>query len=142
GWEAGKTGSTNAMNAHDYQNYFAAAGNVLGTDGYSTSYSGNTAAIWNYSSTSSATLSRRGNYNYANRAVPSNESLNGDTINISYRYSSKPSWFGGLPWPPVDPANPAAAVLTNLPAGYRYQNNANPPLGASGVAPPTNLRLL
>jgi hypothetical protein len=33
---------------------------------------------------------------------------------------SKPDWFGDSTWPPIDPANPSSATLTNLPAGYRY----------------------
>ena len=141
GWESGKTGSTSPIQAQDYQNNFAAVGNVLGTDGYSTTYSGSTAAIWNYDATSLSTLTRVGNYNYANRAIPSGESLGGNTIRASYRYASKPSWFGSLPWPPVDPANPNAAVRTNIPAGYRYQNNTNPAAGTASLPAPSNLRV-
>ena len=57
----------------------------------------------------------------------------------SYYLSQKPSWFGDRPWPWVDPASPSKAVVTNLPAGYRYTFGANPPPDGRPDAP-TNLR--
>ena len=50
------------------------------------------------------------------------------------------AWFGSLPWPPVDPANPTAAVPTNIPSGYRWVNGADPVAGTS-LSPPQNLRV-
>jgi len=45
--------------------------------------------------------------------------------NSLYR-SSKPAFFGNLPWPPFDPRNPSAASVTSIPAGYRFVNGSNP----------------
>ena len=45
----------------------------------------------------------------------------------SYFLSSKPAWFGSLPWPPVDPTAPVTDDPTIIPAGYRYVNGADPP---------------
>src|SRR5262249_1622682 len=49
--------------------------------------------------------------------------------------TSKPSWFGDRPWPPIDPASPATAVPTNLPAGYRYTFGVDPPTGPANQPP-------
>jgi hypothetical protein len=39
----------------------------------------------------------------------------------SYYLNSKPSYFGSLAWPPIDPANPTySSSRTNIPAGYRF----------------------
>lgn len=47
-------------------------------------------------------------------------STNGDhSLPASLYYSNKPAWFGNFPWPPIDPAQPAACYLTNLPAAQR-----------------------
>lgn len=46
---------------------------------------------------------------------------------------SKPSVFGFLTWPPIDPQSPTySASITNIPAGYRFINGTNPP--AASVA--------
>jgi hypothetical protein len=87
-----------------------------------------------------SSLTRKGNYNYVNKAIPSGESIGSDTIGASYRYSSKPAWFGSLAWPPFDPSNPGAAAPASIPAGYRFQNKANPGAG-SAVPAPSNLRV-
>ena len=33
---------------------------------------------------------------------------------------AKPSWFGDLHWPPIDPAHPATAAAGSIPAGCRF----------------------
>ena len=143
GWEPNKTGSTQPMNADEYQYNFAALGNVLGTSGYHQNYEGgNSFSIWNFSALiSRPTLVRKGNWNSVNSAIPPSESLGVDTVSTSYLHASKPSWFGSLPWPPVDASNASGAVPASIPAGYRYQFNSNPPPGAVLPAP-TNLRLM
>jgi len=40
--------------------------------------------------------------------------------------TAKPSWFGSLPWPPVDPAAPITDDPTIIPAGYRYVHGTDP----------------
>ncbi len=46
----------------------------------------------------------------------------------SYFLTSKPSWFGSLAWPPVDPAHPVTNDPTIIPAGYRYIHGIDPPV--------------
>lgn len=43
----------------------------------------------------------------------------------SYYLTAKPAFFGAIPWPPYDPANPTANSPTNLPAGVRWINYVN-----------------
>lgn len=85
------------------------------------------------------TLIRKGNYNYANRAVPAGESTGGDAIPNSYYLASKPSWFGNLTWPPFDPGSPIANwtdYYSAIPAGYRLLYGTNPPAGGPVNQPP------
>jgi hypothetical protein len=49
------------------------------------------------------------------------------TLPNSLFLSSKPSWFGDLAWPPVDPANPRTNDPTIIPAGYRFVHGKDPP---------------
>lgn len=68
----------------------------------------------------------RGNWNIVDNAVPSNESLGGDTVATSYAYSSKPGYAGDRSWPYVDPTSPSQSFTLNG-AGYRlvyYYTNA------------------
>ena len=141
GWEAQKTGSTYPMNAHEYQNSFAVIGNVLGTAGYHNNYEGsNDRSIWHIDASSLASMLRQGNWNTVNNAIPPGESLGTSTIRTSYVHASKPSWFGALPWPPVDSTNPTNAISANIPAGYRYQYNTIPP-SSTTLSAPQNLHL-
>lgn len=86
------------------------------------------------------TVTRKGNWNGADNAVPASESLGGDTILDSYAYTAKPASFGSLEWPPYDPASPRAAstaadIIADaeaIPAGYRYYNGEWPPAAATG----------
>jgi len=131
GWESGKTDSTRCINIQENQWNLAILGNVLGTAGYHNTYLDTTGhnyfSIFNlipYHSAESLLIA--GNYNTVNSAVPASESLGAKTVALSYMYTSKPAWFGNLPWPAVDPLNPQAAVAGNLPAGYRYQFGRTP----------------
>jgi len=77
-----------------------------------------------------------GNYDLVTRSQ--HWDANGvQTIPNSYYLSGKPSWFGNLPWPPFDPANPAAASVTNIPAGYRFVFQVGPPSGGPDTNAPT-----
>ncbi len=78
-----------------------------------------------------------GNYNVLNAAIPAGESLGGSTVATSYFRSSKPLWFGSLPWPAYDAASPVLSIQ-NIPAGYRYVNGAEPPAGSVNAAKITN----
>lgn len=52
----------------------------------------------------------------------------------SYYVSSKPSYFGQCPWPPFSPTSTSAASMdaTNIPAGYRFTFNVDPPASGGG----------
>jgi PKD repeat protein len=54
----------------------------------------------------------------------------------SYFMGAKPAWFGDRPWPSIDPGNPQSAVVTNLPAGYRYIFGTDPPTAGGANQPP------
>jgi PKD repeat protein len=131
GWEPGKTGSTHPGNLQQYQDNFAFIGNVFGTAGIQSIYSD----IWQVDSTSASTLIRKANFNTADNAIPSSESLGSDTLVNSYFRSTKPAWFGNLPWPPFSPTSPSAASATNLPSGYRFVNGTLPASGPVNLAP-------
>jgi hypothetical protein len=45
----------------------------------------------------------------------------------SYFLTAKPSWFGSLAWPPIDPTSPVTDDPTIIPAGYRYVHGTDPP---------------
>lgn len=68
-----------------------------------------------------------GNYDYV---VGTQTYFNGQqpgVIPASYFHASKPAYFGSLPWPPIDPANPSASIVeTNIPAGYRWRYGVDP----------------
>lgn len=75
-----------------------------------------------------ATSIEKGNYLYDTDGAPgSMSSLDGDTLATSYIHSSKPSFFGDLPWPPFDPTSPDSSSYENIPAAYRFVNGENPP---------------
>jgi hypothetical protein len=50
-----------------------------------------------------------------------------EAIPASLFLGAKPSWFGSLAWPPVDPAAPVTDDPTIIPAGYRYVHGSDPP---------------
>ncbi len=73
-----------------------------------------------------ATTIRKGNYNYLDRRIPADETLNSETLPDSLFRSSKPAYFGNLPWPAFDPLNPNPS-FESIPAGYRYARGASVP---------------
>jgi PKD repeat protein len=81
-------------------------------------------------------LYRHGNWDVVNNSIvwdPTNPDHN---LPASLAFASKPDWFGDRPWPAYDPANPSAAVVTNIPAGYRFVFGVDPPSSRSGNQPP------
>jgi hypothetical protein len=56
------------------------------------------------------------------------------SIPNSVYYSSKPTYFGALTWPPFDPATPANAQAYNIPAGYRRIYGVDPPITSARAA--------
>jgi hypothetical protein len=49
------------------------------------------------------------------------------SIPASLFLTSKPAWFGSLPWPPVDPNGTQSDDPSVIPAGYRYAHNGMNP---------------
>jgi PKD repeat protein len=76
-----------------------------------------------------------GNYDFVSQSQHWDANIADHTIPKSYFLTAKPAWFGSLNWPPIDPANPATANLTNIPAGYRYVFGVDPPTGPANLAP-------
>jgi len=154
GWDASgpKASNTEAMSLCLNHTNLVMAGNVAGEDGFHTTvlttFSGagdNFASRSIYNINSAANFERFANYNTVNDGIPAGEALSsGLTLASSYLYTSKPSWFGSLPWPPIDPANYAQSNnFRNIPAGYRAANGTDP---AGGTTPPpaapTSLRII
>jgi chitodextrinase len=121
------------------------AGCVIGRVGFTDQYnagsgSSMTKACYDFETGVSSTVGRYGNWNAVNQGVNASEALAaGQVIANSYLYSSAPSWFGNLTWPPIDPSRTSNAQLsaTNIPAGYRAIYVVDPPSGAPDVTPPS-----
>jgi hypothetical protein len=79
-----------------------------------------------------------GNYDYATQSTRW-DSFNADRILPPSLYlSSKPAFFGGLPWPSIgSDRNP---LVGTIPAKERYEGRAIPP--ATGTLPPTDFRIV
>lgn len=170
GYEPGKQSYTYAVSVQGTNFYQNFVGCVFGTAGFHKNYEFNVQFVPNAyppnaiywmgvytiggspaagSMLGSQLQFRHGNYDVADNSIVWNPSVADHTIPPSMYLTSKPSWFGSLAWPPIDPFNPSAAVVTNLPAGYRFVFNSTPS-GAVGSNPqppsrppaPTNLHLL
>ena len=132
-------------------------GNILGMDGFHnvvteqapTACSDTTKAIYKlgyvnawacdascYDATNALSPIIHGNYDYVSHAQTWASFIPDHTVDKSLYLSAKPNWFGDRPWPPFDPANPSAATITNLPAGYRYFFGVEPPSGGPVNQPP------
>jgi hypothetical protein len=71
-------------------------------------------------------------------AIPAGQGIGSESLPNSLYRSSKPDWFGDLPWPAFDPFNPTPAY-DRIPAGYRYMHESSPPPGIA--AAPNNVRI-
>jgi PKD repeat protein len=61
--------------------------------------------------------------------------MNPVPLTNSFYLSSKPTYFGTCPWPPIDAANPNAFSPTNLPAACRFFYGADPTTGPANLPP-------
>jgi hypothetical protein len=124
------TGSEEAENWYEYVNGASApqtgdTHKTLWKIGYESLGEDNT----NYDPSTYTTMIRYGNW-----TPRTNNSISGagvlyystnvvnaaSSIPNSGYLSSKPSYFGGLTWPPYDPLSPTSNSSTNLPAAWRY----------------------
>lgn len=65
----------------------------------------------------------------ATNHIPAEETIT-DTLPQSFYLTSKPPFFRGLAWPPIDPNSPpivAEQSYAVIPAGYRYVHGVPPP---------------
>lgn len=148
---AGKTGALSGIELDIHQRDFSAVGNVIGYSGLSAAvasalYSQEAPAAYDGAAAScfmlgypsengdmrtidpdpevAETLIRKGNYNFVAENIPESEALGEDALPASYYLAAKPSWFGAVAWPPIDPARPGAA--TN-PARENFLNGGDEP---------------
>ncbi len=89
----------------------------------------------------SATILRKANYYYGTDEMPAGESLGGDTLANSWFRSSKPDWFGNLPWPAYDSTR-LSPQKADIPAGYRYVNGTTNYLSGGTTFTPSPRRTL
>jgi hypothetical protein len=82
------------------------------------------------------TTLRRGNYNTQDNAIPTSEALGSEALPNSFFRSTKPDYFGTLPWPAIDPLNPHP-TFESIPAGYRYARGTAVPGVAQSVSAPS-----
>lgn len=82
--------------------------------------------------TSGSFILIHGNYDTVSDSIHYDSNVADHTLPDSLVYSSKPSIFGSLAWPPFDPASPTAASADDIPAGYRFIHGSNPPAGGHG----------
>jgi hypothetical protein len=158
-----ETAQTNARRAIDievYNRYWNIVGNVLGTSAQSwtafdpgasrTAGSGQYVYTLGYFSDGDTTRDdatiatdtyRHGNYDYATKMTQWDPSNVDQNLPDSLYLSSKPSFFGGLPWPSIgSDLNP---LIGTIPAKERYEGRSIPP-PSSGTLPqaPSNLRIV
>lgn len=152
GYQVGKSAETVPVEIAGSNYNYNIVGNILGWSGYQANYdttngagpTKNTAIFalnfWDASSAGSDhydtqvqnTLLRKGNYNVVTAGIPSGESVGTTNVADSFLFSSKPSFFGFLQWPPFDATVPGRHSETNIPAGYRYRFGSNPPVATYG----------
>lgn len=137
GWDGNgpKTSNAHCISFQAHHDNATAADNYMGHAGTQTQYEqttggvGGVNSIFNYdSAVSGTTLQRFGNWNIVDGGIHSGEGLSGGQAFVnSYIYSSKPTYFASLTWPP----NPSAATATltdptNIPAGFRFTFGSDP----------------
>lgn len=81
------------------------------------------------------TLIDHGSYDYVSGAIHWDPSIADHVIPSSYYVAAKPSWFGSISWPPINPESPGTATNTSIPAGWRFVNNNEDYLTGSVSAP-------
>lgn len=87
-----------------------------------------------------STLLRKANYSTYTGNIPAAETLDGGTLPASLYRTSKPAWFGNLPWPAFDPFNPKPSA-TAIPAGVRFLNGTVIEIPKIIAQQPLNVRI-
>jgi len=133
----GATSNLNAIEVQANNLYENVIGNVLCRPGDTGSYEVNSSApgVWKLGCDQSdcsspdarvkETLLRHGNYDYVTGATSWDSSIKVRTLPNSLYLTSKPGFFGSLPWPMIGPdLNP---MVGELPAKMRFEATAIPP---------------
>lgn len=138
--EEAKDEGTVPVNLQDDQNNFCFAGNVLGTQGYHTSYEITAnLKIWGIDTVSD--FLRIYNWNTVDDAVPAIEAIGASTIEDSYVDPSglpHAGFLGAGPYYGPD-VSPSTAGDEDIPAGYRFLNGVWPAASEGGTLNTTNL---
>jgi len=141
---AGRTNTVWSIALASHSQYHNVVGNVLGNGGNQNVYEGITfggteKAIYELSyqggsdSAVKSTLLRHGNWDSATNGIVWDPTISDHTIPNSLYLTSKPSWWGNLPWPAIGPdLNPMAGTI---PAEARY-NGQSYPYGSNDTTPP------
>jgi hypothetical protein len=129
-----------AVDTQYRNNYYSFIGNILGSPSWTTGtvtasttcssqgLSVKTAFRFgcdgnpgNYQNSDSLTTAiRHGNYDYITDGVANWDGGADHTIPESLYYVTKPAWYGGCVWPPI---NPVAPTVSYIPAKLRYENS-------------------
>jgi Pectate lyase superfamily protein len=151
---------TNALRAVDlevYNRYWNIVGNVLGQSGQTfdsfdpgasrSPGSGRYVYTFGYFSDGDDTRDdativtdtfRHGNYDYLTRSTIWDSGTSDHSLPASLYRSSKPAFFGGLPWPAI--GSDLSPMTGTIPAKERYEGRTIPPDGAPSA--PTGLRIV
>lgn len=140
GWQREETDSNNnAVSFATKNTYMNVVGCVLGTAGRSTRYealpgqpySNTDVVIWALGimhdvddTNVAATLLRHGNYDYVNNDTVWNPAIAERTLPASLYLTSRPAWFGSVPFPPIGPD--VANLTEKIPAQLRFEGMPNP----------------
>jgi hypothetical protein len=144
------------------QRAWSSIGNVVGTTGiYTSNYQSipgartsepviyaiglenrNYGKNWGDDPDTYSTFYRHMDYDTVTNGVRNNPNNPDTNLPGSLYYSSKQAFFRSLAWPPYNPANPSAASIDDIPAGYRYVHGTDPPQVGGPPSPPTNLRII
>jgi len=155
GFEPGKTAQTVPINLYSFSRYFNVIGNVLGTPGYHNTYESVAPTLASKDTSIyrlgdggdvlvKTTLMRWGNYDsvtgisrFVATEVPASLSLYANPVPVDqilpaslYR-SSKPSWWGTMPWPAIGPD----VTGGQDPSGHAYKIPAQVCYGSSPKNP-------
>jgi hypothetical protein len=110
-----------------------------GNNGYDNIYfDGGTNDLGGLDATVRSNTIIHGNWDYATQTINWSPTIADTNLPNSYYLSGKPSWWGSAAWPPFNPNNAAAANITNLPAGFRFVNQAYPVAIGSILPTPLN----
>jgi hypothetical protein len=157
GWQSTEKHNNCAIDVDYFNRFCNVVGNVCGYEGFHTvasiqapawSFFDKIVYKWGYVNAyglqtscydpaSVMKLIFHGNYDTVSKTVLWDPSVADHTLPASYYLSSKPSWFGKLAWPPVDPFTPRTYVgfETNIPAGHRFVYRVDPPKSPVNLAP-------